>query len=68
MKARLFAIALLSSFSIPAWAHGGHGHFDGLSFWHYLTSPEHALPVLLMAGLLVILGRLWWKTSSEKSK
>jgi hypothetical protein len=68
MKARFSALALLLSFSLPAWAHGGHGHFDGISFWHYLTSPEHAFPMLMLAVVVIVLGRLLWKTKTSKEK
>lgn len=37
-------------------AHPGHGHFTADYLQHYLTSPEHALPILLGGVMLVLMG------------
>lgn len=39
-------IALLPSL---AYAHEGHGHFNGHTLIHYFTSAEHAIPLAVIA-------------------
>jgi len=54
MKKLLLLAALLSPFF--AAAHNGHGIFDASNIMHYITSPEHALPLgggIVLMGLLV---------------
>jgi hypothetical protein len=54
-------ILLLTAVVGVAQAHPGHGHGNPLSPGHYVSSPEHALPLTLAiaAGVILIL----WLTS-----
>lgn len=41
-----------------AFAHEGHGHTHGFTITHYMVEPEHALVLILMAGVvLYVVGR-----------
>lgn len=44
-----FVVLLLGHSNI--YAHPGHGNIDFHSLWHYLLTPEHGLPVLVMLVL-----------------
>ena len=46
-----------------AFAHDGHGIFDASNILHYITTPEHALP---LGGGIVLLGLLL-KNRSKKT-
>jgi len=56
------ALFLLSFLPIVTYAHNGHGIFDASNILHYVTNPEHALP---LGGGIVLLGLLV-KRSSKK--
>ncbi len=45
----LVFVLLLSPSTVLA--HAGHGTFDGLSLWHYITSPLH---LLFTMGVLAV--------------
>lgn len=45
----------LSFLPIVASAHNGHGIFDASNILHYITNPEHVLP---LGGGIVLLGLL----------
>lgn len=45
----LLALPLMSE------AHDGHGHFLGHQVEHYLSSPGHAIPLLLVTVFFIIL-------------
>jgi hypothetical protein len=51
MKKWLLFVPVLLPFI--AAAHNGHGFFDASNIMHYLTSPEHALP---LGGGIVLMG------------
>ena len=34
-------------------AHGGHGTFNGINFWHYLTSPLHLISAMAVLAVTV---------------
>lgn len=51
MKKLLLLAAVLSPFF--AAAHNGHGIFDASNILHYITSPEHALP---LGGGIILMG------------
>ena len=34
-------------------AHAGHGTFDGINLWHYLTSPLHLISTTLVLAATV---------------
>jgi len=34
-------------------AHTGHGAFDGINFWHYLTSPLHLISTMVVLAVAV---------------
>jgi hypothetical protein len=59
----------LASSPLAAFAHGGHGIFDGNALMHYFASPEHAIPV---AGIVltvgIILFRRHRKAAAEKAR
>ncbi|MCC6725936.1 MAG: hypothetical protein IT258_15615 [Saprospiraceae bacterium] len=43
-------------------AHDGHGIFDASNILHYITTPEHALP---LGGGIVLMGLLMKKRSKK---
>jgi hypothetical protein len=61
-RMNLFFAALLAT-PAAALAHAGHGAFDGLSPAHYLSSPEHVIPIALG---VVLLGILAWRRARSK--
>ena len=60
-KRKIQLLALLLTGSIPALAHGGHGHFEGHSPMHYLFSTEHVIPIAIVIVVGVCLYQFWWK-------
>ena len=44
-------IALLSPTVVLA--HAGHGTFDGINLWHYLTSPMHLISAMVVLAISV---------------
>lgn len=59
MRMRSSLPILLALAAGPALAHPGHGHGEGGSLLHFLSAPEHAWPlgllaVAVIAGLFVI--------------
>ncbi|PSJ74067.1 hypothetical protein C7N43_25900 [Sphingobacteriales bacterium UPWRP_1] len=48
---RSFLIVLLLLLQGNIYAHPGHGNIDFYSLWHYLLTPEHGVPVLVMLVL-----------------
>ncbi len=56
MRTRIFTLFAFFAFLLPtaALAHAGHGTFDGISFWHYLTSPLHLISAMVVLGVAVI--------------
>ncbi|MCO6479114.1 MAG: hypothetical protein J5I94_20935 [Phaeodactylibacter sp.] len=53
-KALFFSSALLS-LPLATQAHDGHGFFQGHELAHYLTSAEHAIPLILVGAAVVLL-------------
>ncbi|WP_019625245.1 hypothetical protein [Thioalkalivibrio sp. ALJT] len=53
--------------SAPALAHPGHGHGEGHSLLHYLSSPEHVWPLALLLVALVGLGGWLWRRSRRRN-
>lgn len=72
MKAITKKMILIASSVIPvfALAHPGHGHESPLSPGHYLTNPEHYIPLALTVGaaLLVLSVRHLFIRSKEKTR
>ncbi|MBS1507169.1 MAG: hypothetical protein JSS79_11040 [Bacteroidetes bacterium] len=54
MKKLLALFVALASVS-TVWAHPGHGNGNPLSPGHYVTSPEHALPLALTIAAGIVL-------------
>ena len=65
IKSLLIVIAML--FSVTAYAHPGHGTFNGHEIWHYVTSPVH---MGIALGIVVVLfaGYKLFKRQSKTSK
>jgi len=61
MKKWLLLVAVLMPFI--ASAHNGHGIFDASNILHYITTPEHALP---LGGGIVLMG-LVLRSRSKKT-
>ena len=55
LKSILGFLFLAAPFS--AFAHDGHGVFNGGEIAHYLTSPGHALPILAVVVIAVMVYR-----------
>ncbi|MCF6352066.1 MAG: hypothetical protein L3J06_03555 [Cyclobacteriaceae bacterium] len=45
--------------------HPGHGTFDGINFWHYLTSPLHIMLAAAIIAVVVFGVRYLRKRSSQ---
>lgn len=56
---RLFHLVIAGHalMSATAHAHPGHGVLPATRLFHYLAEPLHALPFLIIAGLLMIVVR-----------
>lgn len=48
---------LLVAAPFSAFAHDGHGVFNGGEIAHYLTSPGHAIPILAVVLVAVLVYR-----------
>lgn len=46
---------LLAATTLPALAHPGHGTQNPLSPGHYVSNPEHSIPLTLAIGAGVVL-------------
>lgn len=66
MPLRRLALVPLALAGSPALAHPGHGHGDGHSLLHYLSSPEHVWPAALL--LAAVIGGAWWWRRSRRRK
>ncbi|PTM12277.1 MAG: hypothetical protein DA408_11380 [Bacteroidetes bacterium] len=52
MKHKIFIFSIASLLMpLTAFAHGGHGAYEGWGLVHFLTTPVHAAPLLLAAGI-----------------
>lgn len=62
MRTRI--LTLLAFFVVlsptAVFAHIGHGGFDGITLWHYITSPLHLISVIAILSA-VILGVRYYK-------
>ncbi|MCB0559166.1 MAG: hypothetical protein H6573_02285 [Lewinellaceae bacterium] len=63
-KAPLLLVALMS-LPLISQAHDGHGFFHGSELAHYLSSPGHAVPLVLVVAASVAL-ILYRKRSREE--
>jgi hypothetical protein len=52
---RKWLLILAASLPFIASAHDGHGIFDASNILHYITTPEHAIP---LGGGIVLIGLL----------
>lgn len=57
---------LLTSSTLPSFAHEGHGHTEGHTLIHYLSEPIHLAGVLTILLGFVLLFR--WRKSIVKQK
>lgn len=48
------ATLVLLAASVPAIAHPGHGSQNPLSPGHYVSNPEHSIPLTLAIGAAVV--------------
>lgn len=55
---------------VAVFAHPGHGHESPLSPGHYVTNPEHFLPLALSIGavLMAALGYQYYLGQSKQKK
>lgn len=62
-------VALVLCSAITGFGHEGHGHESPLSPGHYVTNPEHALPLALTLVVALTFGWLLYrKTFRAKNK
>lgn len=66
---QLFIVSFLMALPSLAIAHDGHGVFNGSTLIHYLSSPLHAIPVLVGIVLLILFlpkqVRIWKKSKNS---
>lgn len=55
---------VLASAALPALAHPGHGSQNPLSPGHYVSNPEHSIPITLAVAAAVVL--ITWLTSRRQ--
>jgi hydrogenase/urease accessory protein HupE len=67
MKKLLALFVAIASVS-GAWAHPGHGHGNPLSPGHYVTTPEHVLPLALTIAVGIILANWFVAKRLNKSE
>ena len=61
----LFLLPALLSLPLITQAHDGHGFFHGNEFAHYLSSPGHAIPLMLVVAAAVALAVYWKRSRAE---
>ncbi|MCB0593299.1 MAG: hypothetical protein H6557_08400 [Lewinellaceae bacterium] len=61
----LFLLPALLSLPLITQAHDGHGFFHGNEFAHYLSSPGHAIPLMLVVAAAVALAVYWRRSRAE---
>jgi hypothetical protein len=62
---KILAGAMLTLLPLSTIAHTGHGHDNPLSPGHYMTNPEHSLPIALAIATAVVL--LTWIFNRKKN-
>ncbi len=55
---------VLASAALPALAHPGHGSQNPLSPGHYVSNPEHSIPITLAVAAAVVL--ITWLASRRQ--
>ena len=55
MRTKIFTLLALFVVLSPTvlFAHAGHGTFDGINLWHYLTSPLHLISTMVVLAVVV---------------
>lgn len=65
---RLAALTLAFS-PLTLFAHGGHGVFHGHELAHYLLSPIHLIPSLIILSVIVLFGyNRYLKRKAQKQR
>lgn len=56
MRTRIFTLITFLSIFVPSMvmAHPGHGTYDGISIWHYLTSPVHLISAVAIVAVNIL--------------
>ncbi len=52
---KILVLIVISLNSVMLFAHPGHGNHTGHSLLHYITSPMHVLPLILVVGVGIFL-------------
>lgn len=65
---KFLVFILFSLNSAVLMAHPGHGNHSGHSLLHYLTSPMHILPIMLVVGVGIFVIMQKHMKKMEKSK
>ena len=63
---KLLSLPLSFAATVTAFAHEGHGHTDGYTIKHYLTEPEHVIPIVVAAALAIVLVAHFRKRTAKK--
>ena len=55
MRTKILTLLSFLVFLSPAvvFAHAGHGTFNGINLWHYLTSPIHFFSAMMVLATTV---------------
>ena len=65
---RLSAL-MLALFPLTVFAHGGHGAFHGHELAHYLLSPIHLIPSLIIVSVIALFGyNRYLKRKAQKQR
>lgn len=68
MNRKMLLTALLS-WPLIAMAHDGHGAFQGHQIEHYVISPGHAVPLILVTvAFLLLIAYRQWKRAAQKNR
>ena len=64
--AGLGALASLVLFNRLVLAHPGHGTSDPSGLPHYVTEPVHLVPLVIVAGAVVLCACVWVKSRQHR--
>jgi hydrogenase/urease accessory protein HupE len=63
---KLLSLLVTVATTVTAFAHEGHGHTDGYTIKHYLTEPEHVIPIVIATAMAIVLVAHFRKSMEKK--